>query len=178
MSNNSQIISCADMITQAFSGIERTDIEQTNQTLNAWKKTVSGIRGCGANLAAHSRIIDLKNGILLVETDHPGWIQLFQMNKSYILRGLKQLCPELSISTIAFRLKGSDAALSSGYSESDMKKERQHLENVISDEEEKLSELGFNDKKEKNYKKAEELPQELQDLFKRLKESLLTNTDK
>ena len=42
-----------------------------------WKKVLQSINGDGEKLAAHSRIVDLKNNLLYIETDHPGWIQLF-----------------------------------------------------------------------------------------------------
>jgi hypothetical protein len=52
----------------------------------------------------HSRIQDLKLGILLVEADHPGWIQILQTKENLLLVDLQESFPDLGISGIAFKL--------------------------------------------------------------------------
>lgn len=64
----------------------------------------SWAQAAGENLAAHSRPVDLRNGIVFVEAEHPGWIQLLQMSQDAILGRLKRAFPELSITGIAFKL--------------------------------------------------------------------------
>ena len=54
--------------------------------------------------AVHSRIKELERGILMVETDHPGWIQIFQTKQSSLLSSVQRRYPELDIRGIAFRL--------------------------------------------------------------------------
>ena len=54
--------------------------------------------------AVHSRIRELERGILLVEVDHPGWIQILQTKQSGLLSAVQRRCPELNIRGIAFRL--------------------------------------------------------------------------
>ena len=110
MSKN-DFISCADMITATFSSIEKSEIEKNNKLFNAWKQIITSIRGNGQNIYEHTSIVDVKNGILLLETDHPGWIQLLQMNSRFIVKGLKMYAPELNVSSLSYRLKGSNAAL-------------------------------------------------------------------
>lgn len=61
----------------------------------------------GEDLTSHSTVKDLKNGILLVEADHPGWIQLLQMRKKKILKKVQKNYPELDIIDIRFILKNS-----------------------------------------------------------------------
>ena len=65
---------------------------------SSWKSLV------GEQLAAHSHVSDVKNGVLIVEAEHPGWIQLLQLRQSAILRGLEARFPELGLRSIAFRL--------------------------------------------------------------------------
>ncbi|HZK19290.1 MAG TPA: DUF721 domain-containing protein [Treponemataceae bacterium] len=100
--------SAADLINTIYAKIDKNQVENTNNILNAWDKVVSSIKPDGLKLAAHSRIIDLKNNILLVETDHPGWTQLLQMRRKFILKGLKIEFPRLHINTIAFKLKSDN----------------------------------------------------------------------
>jgi predicted nucleic acid-binding Zn ribbon protein len=54
--------------------------------------------------ADHSRILDLDHGILQIETDHPGWLQIFQIKQEALLSDVKARFPNLAISGIAFRL--------------------------------------------------------------------------
>jgi|GEM_PF-333469 len=61
-------------------------------------------RAAGENLAAHSRPVDVRNGIVFVEAEHPGWIQLLQMDQNRILETIRRTFPELGVSGIAFKL--------------------------------------------------------------------------
>jgi hypothetical protein len=60
----------------------------------------------GLRLAAHSRVADVDKGLLIVEAEHPGWIQLLQMRQSNILEGVASRFPELALKGIVFRLSG------------------------------------------------------------------------
>ena len=55
-------------------------------------------------VAVHSRIRELERGVLLVEADHPGWIQILQTKQEQILSAVQCRHPELNIRSIAFRL--------------------------------------------------------------------------
>ena len=58
----------------------------------------------GERLAAHSRVGDIVNGILVVEAEHPGWVQLLQLRQDEILEATRQRYPELGLRGIQFRL--------------------------------------------------------------------------
>jgi len=78
---------------------------QTAAAVQGWSNFFgSWGKAAGPNLAAHSRPVDVRNGIVFVEAEHPGWIQLLQMNQQRILERLRSSFPELGISGIAFRL--------------------------------------------------------------------------
>jgi len=57
-----------------------------------------------AAAAAHSRIKDLDRGIVLVETDHPGWKQILQTKQSKLLNDFRLRFPEMDISGISLLL--------------------------------------------------------------------------
>ncbi len=59
----------------------------------------------GEDMVSHSSVKDLTNGILLIEADHPGWIQLLQMRKKKILKNIHTFYPELDVINIRFILK-------------------------------------------------------------------------
>jgi len=56
----------------------------------------------------HSRIKDLDRGIILIETDHPGWKQLIQTKQSKLLNDFRRRFPELDISGISLMLGKPD----------------------------------------------------------------------
>ncbi|GHV74082.1 hypothetical protein AGMMS49940_13840 [Spirochaetia bacterium] len=58
----------------------------------------------GDNIAAHSRIRELEHSVLLVEADHPGWIQILQTREKGLLDALRRRFPEQNITGISFRL--------------------------------------------------------------------------
>jgi hypothetical protein len=57
-----------------------------------------------AAAADHSRIRELDRGILLVEADHPGWIQILQTRESRLLEDFRRRFPDLGISGISLML--------------------------------------------------------------------------
>ncbi|MCR4789532.1 MAG: DUF721 domain-containing protein [Treponemataceae bacterium] len=150
-----------EIISALFDNINASEMKESVQLFSRWKDIVSTIstsklegNKTGLQLAAHSRVIDLKNGILLVEADHPAYIQLLQMYKKYILTGLKRNFSNLEIKSLAFRLKGSDAKIHDRV------------------EEEKKESVKKPDPS--SYIINENLAPELQDLFKQMRDSILT----
>ena len=67
-----------------------------------WNKEDSGPEDIPA--AVHSRIRELERGVLIVEADHPGWIQILQTKQEALLSVFQRRYPELGIRGIGFRL--------------------------------------------------------------------------
>jgi hypothetical protein len=60
---------------------------------------------CGVDAAgAHSRVRELEKGVLVVEADHPGWVQILQTKASQIIGVARRLFPELDIRGVSFTL--------------------------------------------------------------------------
>jgi predicted nucleic acid-binding Zn ribbon protein len=57
-----------------------------------------------AAAAGHSRIKELEGSVLLVEADHPGWIQILNTKQKELLDILHRRFPQFSITGISFRL--------------------------------------------------------------------------
>jgi predicted nucleic acid-binding Zn ribbon protein len=104
------------MIGAVFKNLGGNALEDARLLSDAWKKTLLSLKGTGGpspegdadtygqRLADHSRILDVKNGVLIIETDHPGWTQLLQIHRAYIITGLQRLVPAEGIRALAFRL--------------------------------------------------------------------------
>lgn len=66
---------------------------------SSWKSIV------GPREASHSRVAEIEKGILVIEAEHPGWIQLLQLRQTSILAAVQSRFPELGLRGIAFRLQ-------------------------------------------------------------------------
>lgn len=170
---DNDIMRASQMITQVFKNISPQDMENGNRLLNSWRQTVESISRNGAKLAAHTHVVDLKNGVLLVEADHSGWIQLLQLHQNYVLTGLRRKNPALTIASLAFRLAGSDARLVDGAAMA--QKERVRLQKRYDSEDALLKESGFDVPQGTGQPDAKPLPAELQHLFDKFKNEILTN---
>jgi hypothetical protein len=83
--------------------------EKTLQRAGSYSKLFSSwaelTKQCGLSAAAdHSCIAGFERGIVMVEADHPGWIQLLQTRERELLNGAGSLFEELGIRGISFRL--------------------------------------------------------------------------
>lgn len=103
----------SDLLDSIFTDIFSKAPQGGADLERGWKKVLQKISG-GEKLAAHSRITDLKNDLLHIETDHPGWIQLFNMHQKRILKELKKEFPELSVKGFSFVLRGKEKKTESG----------------------------------------------------------------
>jgi len=81
---------------------------------SSWDKIVAEAFSCVDNsgephekpaASLHSGIRELERGVLLVEADHPGWIQILKTKHKEILSAVQHLYPELNVLDVSFRLK-------------------------------------------------------------------------
>ena len=183
-----RIVTCADMMMN----VANINTSQANNIITVWKKVVLNIHSSkhesedsekripiGERLAGNTRVIDLKNGVLLVETDHPGWIQYLKFYQKFIINGLKMNLPDLKIHSLAFRVAGSDASLSNSYEEV-LAKSRKEMEKKFEKQEEELAKINGAALKNSEKNKAaagSTLPPELLAKFDSIRESMLTNSE-
>jgi hypothetical protein len=57
-----------------------------------------------AAAVAYSRLKEFERGVILIEADHPGWVQILQTEEQKLLRNAQRLFPELDIRGISFML--------------------------------------------------------------------------
>lgn len=148
-----------DIISSIFENISTEKMNDNINMINSWKSVLMSInsrtnKNIGNLLVSHTKVIDLKNKVLLIETDHPGYIQTLQMYNSYILRGLKQKVPELEIKYLSFRLKGTNFKLP------DVEMPKNKFETI---EKEELI---------KNFDVNKDLPKDLMENFNKLKKEI------
>ena len=177
---NERIISAADIMLQ----VGNIGTSQANEICNVWKKVVSGVRSykhesedsekripIGERLAGNTRVIDLKNGVLLVETDHPGWIQYLRMYQKFILTGLKMNLPNLKITNLAFRVAGEKVNLSEAYNQ-ELAKSRKQQADLLEKQEKALSKFTPAVASSGKVNNKSELPAELLAKLNNIKKSI------
>jgi len=76
--------------------------KEYSKLFSAWEQLTKKYKIAAA--ADYSRIQDIKQGVLLVDADHPGWIQILQTKEHLLLSDLQKAFPELGITGIAFKL--------------------------------------------------------------------------
>ena len=104
---DSRIKDVSSLLSSFFDGEKLSRGERYSEFFSSWPAIV------GERLAAHSRVADVDKGFLVVEAEHPGWIQLLQLRQSSILDAVVRRFPELGLRGIIFRLSGQGGALQS-----------------------------------------------------------------
>lgn len=84
----------SDFIQQIFSSIQIDEKKDVISLFQSWERIA------GSDIAAHSSIKELEGNTLIIVVDHPGWIQMIDMQKRKIVRELKRLYPELGIERV------------------------------------------------------------------------------
>jgi hypothetical protein len=100
---DSRIKDVSSLLSSFFDVDKQSRGEQVSSFFASWSSFV------GPRIAAHSRVADIDKGLLVVEADHPGWIQLLQLRQSSILENVAHRYPELELRGIIFRLAGQAA---------------------------------------------------------------------
>ena len=174
--SNSEIMK--GVLEGLLSDVNRNRLNDSSNILEKWKSIITSIRSvvnpdCGKNMYFHSRIIDIKDDVIILQVDHPGFIQLFENHKKYILRGIQMKIPQLRIRNITYRLDKKD----NYNTQRDLT--RQEMERAIDKETtkngqpaEKTNENDCRISEKKGY------PPELQAIFDRMRDSILTNAKK
>jgi hypothetical protein len=52
----------------------------------------------------HSRIRDVDHGIVVIEAEHPGWVQILQTKQDILLKSFQRKFPKLNIHGLSFYL--------------------------------------------------------------------------
>ena len=129
---------------------------------HSWKAIV------GARLGEHSKPTDIKHGILIVETEHQGWMQLLQLQQDRILEEIQRRFPDLKIRGIAFRLGGSGASTSTRTGLSAQPTPPCVPETAMEKEAEKEAEKALDERAGQ----ANKLPQDMVAMFARIRKNI------
>lgn len=98
--DSDSIRKAGDILKSILDSSQNEQAQEYYRFLSAWDEIL------GDNLAGRARAVELKGKTLIVEVDHPGWIQLLDMRKAHILHQLKERFPALEIEKIRYYVAG------------------------------------------------------------------------
>lgn len=153
------------VINSISKNIDASKFKNIKNIYDEWENILLSIKStvlpeAGRKMFDHSEIIDIKDGVMLIEIDHPGWKQLFETYRTYILKGLNMKIPQVPVDTIIYRLKKGEVKIKPKTPETSEKKQ------VVKEEKiENLENISKNTK-------SKEIPSELKNLFNSIKESV------
>jgi hypothetical protein len=83
--------------------------QKTLSSIHTWSKLFAEwpsivIKHKIAAAETHSRVVEFDRRVLLIEAEHPGWIQILQTKQSELLSEFQNRFPDLDIVGISFRL--------------------------------------------------------------------------
>jgi hypothetical protein len=88
----------SDIVNALFQGFNDSGMQQASSFMRSWREVV------GDKIAAHSRVVDVDKGCIVVEVDHPGWSQQILFIKKRAIDQLSRSFPELDIRNMAIRV--------------------------------------------------------------------------
>ncbi len=97
-----------DLLQQFLDRIGQSDGAPYVGLFRGWREIV------GDRIADHTEPVDIRGSALIVEADHPGWVQMVMMSQARILRQLKRRYPQLGITGMHIRVAGDRAAAGAG----------------------------------------------------------------
>ena len=88
-----------------LAGRAPSSVRELVPVVSRWNEILGSVPGLHRrHPGAHSRIADLRAGVLTVEADHPGWLQLLQWHQGELVERLALAFPNLGIRALQFRL--------------------------------------------------------------------------
>ena len=92
----------SDFFKDHFDPVSLENGRMTAGLFSSWAETAKAANMTVA--ADHSRIREFEHKVLVIEAEHPGWVQLLQTKQSQLLHCVQGRFPELDIQGISFCL--------------------------------------------------------------------------
>ena len=90
-----------DLVCRLIDAIGVRDDQGVVPFVRAWSRLV------GVDLGAHTRVLDVSNGTVLVGVDHPAWLQRLHMNQKRVLVRIQRDFPTIGARRMAFSVVDS-----------------------------------------------------------------------
>jgi hypothetical protein len=95
-----------DIVWEAFTGKTGAGTPEEDADF-LFDEATTKIRINAAKMMDHSNVRELDGHHLVIETDHPGWLQILRTKQWQLLEVTRKKFPKLLVDRISFRLKAS-----------------------------------------------------------------------
>ena len=102
-----------DIMVEMFRDLYGEDFLETARTssdlFSSWEIILTEVypQEDVSQAASNSRIRELERGVLIIEADHPGWIQILRTKQTELLLAVQKKYPQMDIKKISFKLSRS-----------------------------------------------------------------------
>ena len=90
------------LLNSCFDSAAMENGQKTAELFTSWAIAAGEVKIPAA--ADHCRIRELERGILVIEAEHPGWVQILQTKQNLLLKLFQGKFPELEIHGLSFCL--------------------------------------------------------------------------
>ena len=91
-----------DVLKTIFASIAPSGIHSYTELYASWGEIA------GSEMAFHLQPRDIRDGTLILESDHPGWSQKLLLTERKILREIQSRYPELEVRAIHLQIRNTD----------------------------------------------------------------------
>jgi hypothetical protein len=88
-----------DVLKRFFDSISENNYSEYSVLIKNWENIA------GRDLGQAIKPVDIIDNLLILKTDHPGWVQKFKFREKAILKEIKKKYPELEIKGIRISIK-------------------------------------------------------------------------
>ncbi|MDR0643521.1 MAG: DUF721 domain-containing protein [Treponema sp.] len=96
------MVKAGELLSVLFDERFVTKARKMSKLFSSWR-TIVGEEKIGS-ASDHSYIAEFERNVLLIEADHPGWIQILQTKQQELLDNFQRRFPDIGITGISFRL--------------------------------------------------------------------------
>lgn len=94
----SEMKKAGDILKTFFDRSVLAEGEKYLRFFGAWDEIV------GPDISAHAKAVDIVHSSVVVQVDHPGWLQMLQLRENNVLQALHRRFPDLKITGMRYRL--------------------------------------------------------------------------
>ena len=105
--------SSKELVERLFNSIITPRGKEIADLFNSWMEIA------GEDCAAHSYISDLRDGIIFISVDHPGWLQIIHSKQKLILSKIKKNFTDLEIRELRFFIGKEKKEIKTSFSQKD-----------------------------------------------------------
>ncbi|MDR0410548.1 MAG: DUF721 domain-containing protein [Treponema sp.] len=96
------MVKAGELLSALFDERLAAKVRDMTKLFSSWRTIVGEERI--VSVVDHSQIAEFEQNVILIEADHPGWIQILQTKQQELLSNFQRRFPNVGVRGISFRL--------------------------------------------------------------------------